>query len=81
MSTTVLHQIKEEVEESDEDMDHGRHPLLFDQMSFNGCYTADSYFKRAHLVEERSAMATNEKELFPDRVPIIIERCNKEERY
>ena len=44
MSTTVLHQIKEEAEESDEDMGHGKYPLLFDQMNFNGCYTADMYF-------------------------------------
>ena len=79
MSTNVLHQIKEEVEESDEDMDQGKHPLLFDQMDFKGYYTTDTFFKKAHPGEKRSAMATNEKELFPDRVPIIIERCNKEE--
>jgi hypothetical protein len=26
-------------------------------------------------------MAANEKELFPDRVPVVIESCNKETKY
>ena len=50
-------------------------------MNFDGCYTTDMYFWRAHTEEERVAMAANEKELFPDRVPVIIERCNKEVEY
>ena len=47
-------------------------------MNFDGCYTTDMYFRRGHTEEERIAMAANEKELFPDRVPVVIERCNKE---
>jgi len=81
MSTTILHQIKEEAEESDEDVGNGRYPLLLDQMNLDGCYTADMYFWRAHTEQERVAMAANEKELFPDRVPVVIESCNKETKY
>ena len=50
-------------------------------MNFDGYYTTDMYFWRAHTEKERVAMAANEKELFPDRVPVVIERCNKERKY
>jgi hypothetical protein len=80
--------IKEEAEESEEDTLKGplgtareAQGLLFDQLNFEGCYTRHLSFKLTHTEEERVAMSNNEKELFPQRVPIILERSSEEKGY
>jgi hypothetical protein len=47
-------------------------------MNFEGCYTRHLSFKLTHTEKERVAMSNNEKELFPQRVPIILERSSEE---
>ena len=80
--------LKEEADEAEEDTLKGplgtareAHGLLFDQMNFEGCYTRHLSFKLTHTEEERVAMSNNEKELFPQRVPIILERSSEEKGY
>jgi hypothetical protein len=50
-------------------------------MNFERCYTRCLSFKLTHPEEERVAMANNEKELFPQRIPIILERSREKTKY
>jgi len=81
MSHQALELIKEEADESENDNAKEAHGLLFDQMNFERCYTRCLSFKLTHSEEERVAMANNEKELFPQRIPIILERSREETKY
>ena len=70
-----------EVREADETMEEDLLPPKHDeytQLSLPGCATQDFHFQRLHTQRERRAMATNEADLFPERIPVVMQRCAAE---
>ena len=51
------------------------------QANIKGWCPTDFTFKKSHHAVERLQLATNEKELFSDRVPVVLERSPVETRY
>ena len=75
--SSQLVEVREEDETMEEDMSPLRH-REYTQLSLPGCSTRDFSFRRQHTQDERRAMATNEADLFPERIPVVVQRCAAE---